>query len=276
MNKVMTVGFAALMAAGIAGAQDEVSVVGLPPASTTTEPEVTAAAALASSYVWRGQVYNNDFVFQPQITLSHYGVSLNVWGNYNLAGTDSNGVSDDFSEIDISLAYDLPFGISDMAFTVGAIHYTFPNTPGAEATTELVLSGTISTWEENVVPIVPTISFFGDVDEADGHYILFDVNVPYEVSEYLMVKGGVSAGYGNTTYNDYYFGDGPVDNMSQDGSWNDYNIYGVVDYEILDNVVASLSLTYTFLEGGSIRDAASDVYDDKQKFWGGLNVAYDF
>ncbi|MBN2161904.1 MAG: MipA/OmpV family protein [Pontiellaceae bacterium] len=273
MNKLMTVGFAAVMAAGIAGAQGEMSVTGLPPAGNTPEPEVTAEAALLSSYVWRGQVYNNDAVLQPQITVSHMGFSLNVWGNYNLAGKDCGGVSSDFSEIDFSLAYNVPFNLSDMEIVVGATHYTFPNT-GVESTSEVFVNGAITTFEDLVVPVIPSVTLFGDVDEARGTYVLIDVCAPYEVSEYLKVSGGVSMGYGNTSYNDFYFPNGPA--SSQEAGFNDYNFYGTVDYALTDSVTASFNLTYTMLEGGAIEDAARGIYDAKEKIWGGVNVAYDF
>jgi len=274
MNKMMTVGFAALMVAGIAGAQDDMVMTGMPQGNMAPEPEVTAEAALLSSYVWRGQVYNNDAVLQPQITVSHYDFSFNVWGNYNLAGSDANDVSSDFSEIDLSLAYNVPFNISDMSVTVGAIHYTFPNVLGAESTTELFAAGTISTWEDLAIPVIPSITIFGDVDEVKGTYVLFDVNTPYAVSDYLMLTAGISAGYGNTSYNDGYFANG--DPSTQDAGFNDYNFYGVVDYEVYDNVTVSASVTYTMLEGGAIEDAADSSYDSKEKVWGGFNVAYDF
>ena len=272
MNKVIMVGFAALAAAGIAGAQDDMSMVGLPPATSRVEPEVSVEAAALSSYVWRGQVLNNDIVVQPQMTVSYYDVSVNVWGNYNI-GKDASGVSSDFSEIDFSLAYDVPVKLSDMALTVGAIHYTFPNTM-SEATTELYVAGTITTFEDLVVPVIPSVTVFGDIDEARGTYVLFDVTVPYEISDVLAVRGGISAGYGNTSYNDYYFPNGNP--STQDAGWNDYNFYGVADYEIYENLTASLSLAYTMLEGGSIESAAKNIYDNKEKFWGGVNIAYDF
>jgi len=272
MNKVIMVGFAALAAAGVAGAQTETMMVGLAPNSARMEPEVSVEDAILSSYVWRGQVQNNDMVTQPQITVAYYDFSVNVWGNYNF-GKDYNGVSGDFSEIDLSLAYDVPVNISDMSLTVGAIHYTFPNTM-AEATTELYVAGTINTFQDLIVPVIPSVTVFGDVDEVKGTYVLFDVNVPYAFSDVLKVTGGVSAGYGNTSYNDYYFPNGAV--STQDAGWNDFNLYGIVDYEILEDLTASLSLVYTGLEGGSIESAAKDVYDAKEKFWGGVNVAYDF
>jgi hypothetical protein len=266
MNKVITVGMAALMVAGIAGAQDDVVMVGQAPVVDDSRAEITAEAALMSAYVWRGQVYNNDPVVQPQLTISQYDVSLNIWGNYNIAGSDSSGVSSDFSEIDFSLAYTLPVALNELAFDVGAIHYTFPNTD-ANATTELFLSATVLSWVDTVVAVIPSLTAFYDVDEADGAYFLFDVVFPYEVSEYLAVEGGVSAGYGNTSYNSYYW--------TGDAGWNDYNFYGNASYEIMEGLTASVNLTYTLLEGGNIKDAANDNYDNDKKFYGGINIAYD-
>ncbi len=269
MKKMMTVSFAALMAAGIAGAQDEMVMTGMAPAAPA-EPEVTAEVALLSSYVWRGQVYNGDAVVQPQLTISHYDFSFNIWGNYDAGGSNSSGVSDDFSEIDLSLAYSLPLAISDMEVSVGVVHYTFPNVLGAESTTELFANGTITTLADLPIPIIPSVTIFGDVDEVNGTYVLFDVNTPYAISDYLTVAGGVSAGYGNTSYNDAYFG------AALDSGFNDYNFYANVNYEIVENVTASLNLTYTMLEGGGVRDGAEANYDAKEKAWGGFNIAYDF
>ena len=274
MKKVMTVGMVALMVAGMAGAQgdvtmvveEEVVMVGQAPVVDDSRAEVTVENALMSSYVWRGQVYNNDAVMQPQLTISQYDFSFNVWGNYNLGGSDSSGVSSDFSEIDLSLAYTLPVALNELAFDVGAIHYTFPNTE-ADATTEFFLSATVLSWVDSVVAVIPSLTAFYDVDEVDGAYFLFDVVFPYEFSEYLAVEGGVSAGYGNTSYNSYYF--------TGDAGWNDFNFYGNASYEIMDGLTASVNLTYTFLEGGSVKDAASDIYDNDKKFYGGINIAYD-
>jgi len=265
MKKVMTVGMAALMAAGIAGAQDDVVMVGQAPAVDRARPEVTAEAALMSSYVWRGQVYNNDFVLQPQLTIEQYGVSFNIWGNYDL-GKNYAGVSSDFSELDLSLAYALPIDINEMAFDVGVINYTFPNTV-AESTTEIFASATVLSWKDYVIP---SVTLFGDIDEANGTYFLFDIVAPYEISEYLAVEGGISAGYGNTSYNDYYFGG------NQDAGWNDYNFYANASYVIQEGLTVSANVTYTMLEGGAIEDAANAIYEAKQKVWGGINIAYDF
>lgn len=276
MKKGMTVGMVALMVAGIAGAQDDMAIIGQAPANDRSRPEVTVEAALVTAYVWRGQVYNNDFVVQPQMTIEQYGVSFNVWGNYDL-GDNYLGISGDFSEVDISLAYSLPLDINEMAFDIGIIGYSFPangDNPlvspagvNSKTTTELFASATVLSWQDYVIP---SFTLFGDIDEANGAYFLFDIVAPYEISEYLYVEGGISAGYGNTSYNDYYFG------PNQDAGWNDFNFYGNASYLIQEGLTLSANVTYTMLEGGAIRDAASQIYEAKEKFWGGVNIAYDF
>jgi outer membrane scaffolding protein for murein synthesis (MipA/OmpV family) len=290
MKKMMTVGFAALMVAGIAGAQGDVVMVEQDvvmveqvTVNDAFRPEITAEAALMSAYVWRGQVYNNDAVFQPQLTIEQYGVSFNIWGNYDL-GENVNGISSDFSEIDMSLAYSLPIDINEMAFDVGIINYDFPANgdpsgsgvgSNAKSTTELFISATVLSWQDYVIP---SVTLFGDIDEAEGTYFLFDIVAPYEVSEYLAVEGGFSAGYGNTAYNDYYFSNSPGLGIAstQDAGWNDFNFYGNATYVIEEGLTVSANLTYTMLEGGSIEDAADSIYESKDKFWGGVNIAYDF
>ena len=276
MKKTMMFGMVAVLVAGSAIAQNDVVIVDLD-GSNAFQPEVTVEMALVSSYVWRGQVHNNDCVVQPQVTVSQDGFSLNVWGNYDL-GENMNGVSSDFSEIDFSLAYSLPLDINDVAFDIGMIGYHFPangtGNTGEPSTTELFVTATVLSFQDY---LIPSVTMFGDIDEADGVYFLFDVVAPYQISDYLAVEAGVSAGWGNTSYNDYYFSDPALGVPStQDGGFNDYNFYGNASYEIAEGLTASVNLTYTMLDGGSIRDAANTIYEAKQKFWGGVNIAYDF
>lgn len=280
MKKGIIVGVAALMVAGISGAQDDMVMVGQAPANDRARPEVTAEAALVTAYVWRGQVYNNDFVIQPQITIEQYGVSFNIWGNYDL-GKNVNGISYDWSEVDMSLAYSLPLDINEMAFDVGVIGYDYPANGDLlgrqgrnyKSTTELFAAATVLSWQDYVIP---SFTLFGDIDEAKGVYFLFDIVAPYEISEYLAVEGGFSAGYGSTSYNDYYFSNGITVPSTQDAGWNDFNFYGNVSYLIQDGLTLSANLTFTTLEGGSIKDAAGKLYEAREKVWGGVNIAYDF
>ncbi len=278
MKKLMTMGMAAVMVAGFAVAQCDVVMVGQAPANNSSATEVTAEVALVSAHVWRGQVRNNDFVMQSQITASSHGFSVNVWGNYDL-GKSSVGSQNDFSEMDVSLAYTIPLDFNDVVFDVGLINYNYPangdrlvdpsGTTGVnyKSTTEVFGKASLLSLRDYVIP---SFTLFGDVNQAHGVYMLFDIVAPYQVSDYLWVEGGASAGWGNTSYNDYYWGG------NKDKGFNDFNFYGNVSYEIFENLTASANVTYTFLDGGAINNAAKDRYENNKKLWGGVNIAYDF
>ncbi len=273
MKKTKSIGLMAVMIAGVAIGQNDVVMVDQGQ-SDAGAVEVTAETALLTAYVWRGQVLNNDFVVQPQITLAKDNLSFNVWGNYDLVD-NYIGSHGDFSEIDLSLAYTLPIDINEMAFDVGVINYNFPANgtggKGALSTTELFASATILSWKDYVIP---SVTFFGDIDEAEGIYLLFDLVAPYQVSDYLSVEAGASAGWGSSTYNSAYFTS--ATEPTQGAGFNDFNFYGVASYEVAENVTASVNATYTVLEGGSIRSAANALYETEDKLWFGVNVAYDF
>ncbi|QBG48182.1 hypothetical protein EGM51_12565 [Verrucomicrobia bacterium S94] len=271
MKKLMIVGMVAVFAAGVSNAQNDVVMVGQVPSNDRSQPEITAEMALLSAYVWRGTVQDQDMVLQPQLSVSQYGFSFNIWANYDFSG-NYTGVENDLSEIDLSLAYTLPLNLNDISFDIGVINYQFPANSKSgyaqgKSTTELFASAHLLTLQDY---IIPSVTFFGDVKEVDGSYILFDIAAPYQISDYLSVEGGVSTGWGNARYNKFYY------SPSAEKGFVDYNIYGTVSYEILDGLTASFNLTYTGLYGGAIENGAKEIYEDDQKFWGGVNIAYDF
>lgn len=275
MKNLMVIGMAAVFAAGFANAQDDVVMVGQAPSGNSSEAIASVELALVSADVWRGMVRNEDFVLQPQFSVAQYGVSFNIWGNYDIS-KNYLGVDNDYSEIDLSLAYTLPIDLNDFSFDIGVISYQFPANgpnPGPtgtnrESTTELFASAYWLTFKDYVIP---SATFFGDVKEVDGAYILLDIVAPYQISEYLFVEAGVSTGWGNGSYNKFYF----TGNGGNKG-FNDYNFYGTVSYEFLDGLTAALNLTYTGLYGGAIKDGAKARYEAGEQFWGGVNIAYDF
>lgn len=274
MKNLVTVGLAAVLAAGFANAQSGVVIVDEVPMASANEAEATAEIALMSAYVWRGMVMNEGVVLQPQFTIAQYGVSFNVWANYDFS-RNYIGVKNDISEIDLSLAYTLPLDLNDVSFDIGLISYQFPangsNGTNSKSTAELFAAAHWLTFRDYVIP---SATLFGDVKEADGIYVLLDIVAPIEISEYLYAEVGASTGYGNTRYNNYYYDPADVQDMGK--GFSDYNIWGTISYELLDNLTASLNLTYTGLYGGAIKNAAKQTYEAGEQFWGGVNISYDF
>jgi uncharacterized protein (TIGR02001 family) len=251
MKKAMMFGLVAMAAVSTVSAKEPV--------------EVTAEVALMSSYIWRGQVINNGPVMQPQLTLAQYGVSFNIWGNWDM-DRNYSGQAGDFSEIDLSLAYTLPININQMSIDVGVISYQFPANDGGggESTAELFTTVTL----QSIPFVIPSFTAYGDIKSVDGAYFLMDVVAPFEISEYLSVEGGASVGYGSTRYNSVYWSQG-------DGEgFNDFNLYANAKYEITEDVSVSATVGYTWVDGARWDNAVS--YEAREKFFGGVNVAYDF
>ena len=124
MKKAMIA--AVCLIAGSAFAQSGVVMVDQGAVFNSAATEATLEVALASSYVWRGQVLNNDASVQSQITLAQYGFSVNMWMNYDI-GSTKDGVQSNASEFDFSLAYSLPVDVNEMAIDVGLINYNYPD-----------------------------------------------------------------------------------------------------------------------------------------------------
>ncbi len=273
MKKAMIA--AVCLVAGAAFAQNDVVMVDQGAVYSSGMTQATLEVALASSYVWRGQIMNNDAVVQSQITLAQYGFSVNMWSNYDI-GSNKDGVQSDMSEFDFSFAYSLPIDVNQMAIDVGLINYNYPDNgtdlqDNNPSTTEVFLSATLLSFSD----FVPSITIFGDIEEANGAYALFDVFFPYDLSEFVSLAAGYSAGWGSTSYNDHYWtADG---NGMFDGDWSDHNFYVTASYEVADGITAAATLNYMVLNGNSFRNGALAAgYEADEKVWGSLNVAYDF
>ena len=236
--------------------------------------ESTLEVGLASAYVDRGQVINDNPVIQPQLTLSQYNYSLNLWANYDL-GTNMENVRNAISEFDISFAYSLPVDVNQMAIDIGLINYNYPGNGDSSnpSTTELFLSSTFLSFQSI---FTSSVTMYADIQEYPGVYFLFDIFAPYELSEYVGLIYGISAGYGNTSYNDEKWSTDPS-TSNNDAGWTDFNIYVNASYEVSDTLTAAASLNYMSLNGSAFETAANDLgLQANQILWGAVNLAYDF
>jgi uncharacterized protein (TIGR02001 family) len=121
---------------------------------------IDSELSFASAYVWRGVTFTDGAVFQPSVTASHpSGFSANVWGNLDI--DDVNGLSGEFQEVDLTVAYG--FGTDAVSAEVGLIDYLFPNGVGAE-THEVYFSLGFE------VAFSPSVAVYYDFDEIEGYY----------------------------------------------------------------------------------------------------------
>ncbi len=71
---------------------------------------LNVGADLVSRYVWRGLDFGKSAAIQPTLALDAFGFSLGAWGSYGFSRytfwvDDSTSLEDNYSEIDLFLAY---------------------------------------------------------------------------------------------------------------------------------------------------------------------------
>jgi hypothetical protein len=173
-------------------------------ASAVDGIDFEATADFLGKYIWRGQNLDDDPVFQPGISANYRGLTASIWGNLEL--TNINGNSGDFSEMDYTLDYSdkLP-SMDSIGYCVGAIYYDFPGTDTKD-TTELYWGFGFD------LPLSPSMTFYHDVDEADGTYISVSIGHSIErVAEAapdtpVGAEFAASLGWGSRSYDKYYWG----------------------------------------------------------------------
>lgn len=218
-----------------------------------------------SKYIWRGQNVDDDPVFQPGLSVSYRGLTAAIWGNLEL--TSINGNSGDFSELDYSLDYSgtLP-SLEGVNYSIGAGYYNFPGTK-VKDTTEVYAGLSFD------LPLKPSVTFFHDVDEAEGTYVSLAVAYSAErIAELgkdmpLGMEIGASLGWGSGSYNKYYWG-------TDQSKLNDFTFSLSFPVEIAGFTVAP-SVSYVTLLSDDIR--ATDAYGtDSDFFFAGIRASKRF
>jgi hypothetical protein len=177
----------------------------VPPTEESAELSFSLAACFNSTYIWRGQLLNDDFVFQPSIGLAYGGLSASLWGNMDM--TDYHDNSGEFTEYDWTVGYaDTIPGMDFLKYSVGVIYYYFPSISNDADTVEIYAGLGLD------MPLSPTVTVYRDVDEIDGTYVAFSVShsidTLFELSPEMPVGMTflTSLGWGSQSYNKGYWG----------------------------------------------------------------------
>jgi hypothetical protein len=229
---------------------------------------VDADLPLYSAYVWRGQVLNDEPVFQPALNLTKGGFGFNAWGNCNLTDTDMG--KPDFSEIDLTLSYGRK--VEQVGYGFGLIEYLFPHQTLSEGDRIIAYPGTREVYIRLSLPdlaVVPTISVYRDIDEAKGTYASAGLSYSREFGKKLTFELTASLGIADKDYNAFYFG---VDKTLL----NDLTIGAALTCKLRDNLSITPGLSYARFPDADIRESAKDLYYDNSQLTCYLNLNYVF
>ncbi|MFO7965749.1 MAG: hypothetical protein R6U50_17620 [Desulfobacterales bacterium] len=228
-------------------------VVAVPPWAA----DATVAVDLNSAYVWRGITFNDSVVMQPSLDVQKGAFGLNVWGNLDLDDYGEAIDSGEFSEVDITLSYDIV--LDPAIISIGYIEYLFPGVAGAEGTREVFVGAAL----DFTYGFSGGLDIYYDFDEVDTYYINAGVAYSTALSEGVGLELGASAGY--------YGGNATADG---DAGFFDYLLSVGIGYAFADDLNVSASLHYTdAIDSDKLPDGngAQDV-----NVYGGIGIAYFF
>lgn len=236
-----------------------------------------------SHYVWRGQLLNDEPVFQPSVTVSKGGFSFNWWGSLNL--TDKiTGDALEFSEHDIGVSYTRPCPLTGADVTLGLVSYDFPNVTadpaatGTEALTQNTHEAYLS-YSLAKILLAPTLLVSYDFNEVEDFYANLAVSHSLEVGENLSLDLGASLGFGGKDYNAFYFGYAPEEGEAienDSAALNDANVSAGVTYAFSEALSLGGKVQYTALIDSDIKKGAEAIYGEKDVVYGGVTLSYAF
>lgn len=249
----------------------------VPPAARAADGNIDLA--VNSAYVWRGQMYNDEAVFQPSVTVStDYGLSFNTWGNWNLTDNQGTELRNEFCEIDLTLSYAKTLGMVECE--LGVAEYLYPHTVTEEDVAEgqppsvHATPGTREAYLSAAFDVVlsPTIKVSYDFDEVNAFFAEASVSHSMELTEDLSAELMLSIGGGDKDYNTVYWG---VD----EAAVNDGNAKLSFAYNLSESLTLGAYVQYTKLLDSKIEDAADaseSLVNDGDIVFGGGSLSYSF
>ncbi len=229
------------------------------------EIAIDVTADYFGKYLWRGQNLVDDNVFQPGVSVGWGNMTVGIWGSMEL--TDFSDHRHEFTEFDYSFDYsaDVP-GMEGVGYSVGLIYYDFPNTDLFD-TTEAYLGFGFD------LPLSPSVTWYLDLDEAEGSYVSLGVGHSVEKIVELgpdvpvAMETGASLGWGSGSYNKYYWG-------TDQSKLNDLVLSASFPFEVSGWTITP-SLNYVTLLSDDIRD--TDAYDTSSDyFFVGIGASIGF
>ena len=229
------------------------------------EVDFEITADYNGKYVWRGQNLDDDPAFQPGFSLTYEGLTFGVWGN--LETTKINNNSGEFTEVDQYVDYS--GDIDGLGYSIGLIYYDFPGTT-LPRTAEAYWGFSFD------YPLSPSITVYHDIDEADGIYASLGIghSIELDSESSAVLELGASLGWGDDSYNEYYWVDSVTSLPLKDSGFNDLALSASLPFEVGGWSVTP-SVNYVKLIDGDIKDTNAYGKDDNI-FYVGIGFAKGF
>lgn len=156
-------------------------------AAGAEEDKPTAALTVGaySAYIWRGFEQSQDsVVIQPNMVIGYKGFSAGMWGNLDTDRYNQTPETNEWSETDLTLAYDWTMG--PVGMTAGYIYYAMDS---AMDTQEFFVSGKLDTL------LSPKLTVYRDTDNLAGWYVTLGVSHSFPIKDEITLDLGGQVSY---------------------------------------------------------------------------------
>jgi hypothetical protein len=240
-------------------------------------PDVSVSTLFLTKYIWRGQNLGNEPVMQFDTSLSKYGLTLDVWGNYSLATdkTVDSGRYQELTELDYTASYGFSAGealkkvnvdgadiLDPLEISGGYTYYTFPNHPGfgvkGAAGSEGSYSHEIFLGCSYDVLLQPFLKWYWDVEAGHGSYLQFGGSHTFDFTGGISADIGLSFAYNYEQWTDKH-------------GWSDMLLSGGVNIPVLKYFTITPNASWSVI-------LDRDTYNDAQsnEFYGGVTIGFAY
>jgi len=251
-----------------------VSVAWFQAQAVVTDVEVDIAPKISSAFVWRGQVLNDEWCFQPTVTLQGSNFSLMAFGNWDLTSV-TNATRN--TRVDTTLDYSMTH--ESQVLSVGLVAYIYRDSPslGPDDTFELFARDAVN------VLLLPTATLYYDFSDIKGFYGTFSLAHSFKlIEDTLSLDFKVTLGAGDSKYNKAVFGyledpnGGPGTFQADQAALVDLTASVSLPFWRTDSLIFLPAIKYTSLMDSGIRDAVDQSGQRTDLFYYSLAIAYIF
>lgn len=231
------------------------------------KPTADLTVGAYSAYIWRGQELSQDsVVIQPSMTVGYKGFSFGLWGNLDTDRYSSDPETNEWTETDMTLAYDWTMG--PVGMTVGYIYYALD---AAQDSQEFFVSAALDTL------LSPTLTVYRDTDNLAGWYTTLGVSHSFPLPGEISLDLGAQISYLSADEASSY--------ADPDDATDGYNNFadGLLSASVTVPVNEYISITpgiyYSFPLGSDAEDlmkSKSIDGDDDDFVYGGVSVSLSF
>ena len=256
----------------------------MPAAAVAAEAEVYAD--VLSAYVYRGQVGNDEAVFQPGLDVSGpLGLGASLWANMDLTDNADSwypNTAGEWGELNLGLNWTCPCE-GPVSLTLGGLYFVYPQDPseaevledGSVAVSEAPADGSyelFATIAAEDLLLAPSASFYHDLDNTDDWAAQLSIGHGFDLVDQLTLDLGATVGFAG----DYYI----EDNYGSDAgsAFTHVQLDAGLNYALTEQASVGLKAAFSSILDGDVRDdiEAGEVYPEVDIFYGGVTASYSF